>query len=211
IEVRVGARGGAFLTAPSTSKVSEGLSDMLTMSSLAPEEVTEARLVFELGIIDLVCARADERDLDDLSEICDRSVAALQAGRYTMDLSAEFHVRLGHSTHNRALDLIVESFQEALHMSLFAAQAAAPVMGDPGVHEHRELVEAIARRDPVLARSIMRSHLDRTASRLAPVPGRASAPRPSRAKRAPTAPKVGSSTSRPQPAGPPAGDRRAGR
>lgn len=171
VEVRVGARGGAFVTAPTASKVGEGLSDMLTMSSLLPDDVTEARIVVELGILDLVCARADETDLAELSEICERSQDALAAGTYTMDMSTEFHVRVAHSAHNHAFDLLVESFREALRMSLFAAQAVAPIMGDPGVKEHMALVDAIRRREPVEARAVMEAHLRRTADRLArPVP-----------------------------------------
>lgn len=168
IEIRVGARGGAFLTAPSANKLGEGLSDMLTMASLSAAEVTEARMVLELAIIRLVCERATEEDLVALSEICDRSEAAVKAGSYTMDLSAEFHIRLARSTHNRALDLIVSSFQDALRASLYEAHAAAPAMGVLGTKEHRSLANAIRRRDLARATAIMQRHLARTASRLAP-------------------------------------------
>jgi DNA-binding FadR family transcriptional regulator len=166
IEIRVGARGGAFLTAPSVHKVGEGLSDMLTMSSLTAAEVTEARMVFEVAIMDLVCERATDADLDALAEICDRSEAAVAAGTYSMELSAEFHIRLARCTHNRALDLIVSSFQGALRASLFEAQATAPAMGILGAKEHRSLVNALRRRDAAKAVTIMQRHLARTASRL---------------------------------------------
>lgn len=166
IEIRVGARGGAFVTAPSAAGVGARLSDMLTMSSLSAQEVTEARVVFELGIIDLVCARADDTDIADLQDICKRSSAAVEADDYTMDLSVEFHVRLARATHNKAIDLIVVSFQEALRMSMFEAKAVAPLMGVAGTDEHWELVEALRQRDPERARSIMEMHLARTAARL---------------------------------------------
>lgn len=177
IEIRVGARGGAFLTAPSAAGVGARLSDMLTMSSLSAQEVTEARMVFELGIIDLVCARANDEDLADLTEICERSSAAVEAGQYTMDLSLEFHVRLAHTTHNQALDLIVESFQEALRMSLFEAKSVAPLMGVVGTDEHWELVKALRDRDATTARAVMEVHLARTSTRLrSSVPSRPTLP-----------------------------------
>lgn len=166
IEIRVGAHGGAYVTAPTTSTISAGLTDMLAMSSLTGAEITEARIIFELGIIELVCERALEDDFAALEEICTRSFASLESGHYDMDLSAEFHVRLAKSAHNRTLDLIVESFQGPLRYSLIEAQHAAPVMGDPGVVEHQKLLQALRDRDPALARDILYRHLSRTALRL---------------------------------------------
>ena len=53
VEIRVGAHGGAFVTAPSSRRVSEGLADLLTLSPLTAAQVTEARLVFELAVVPL--------------------------------------------------------------------------------------------------------------------------------------------------------------
>src|ERR671915_91388 len=75
VEIRVGARGGAFVTAPSSRMVGEGIADLISMSSLSAMEVTEARIVFELGLVPLVCQRATDEDIAALYEICDRSAA----------------------------------------------------------------------------------------------------------------------------------------
>ena len=53
IEVRVGARGGAFVTVPSGAIVGQTMSDMMMMSALTPEDVVEARLIVELGTVTL--------------------------------------------------------------------------------------------------------------------------------------------------------------
>src|SRR5215218_5808243 len=45
IEVRVGARGGAFVTAPTGSVVGQTMSDMMAMSVVTPEDIAEARLI----------------------------------------------------------------------------------------------------------------------------------------------------------------------
>jgi DNA-binding GntR family transcriptional regulator len=54
-------------------------------------------------------------------------------------------------------------------MSLREAQVAAPLMGHRGTNEHRDFVEAVADRDVERAESIMRTHLQRTARRVARV------------------------------------------
>jgi GntR family transcriptional regulator, transcriptional repressor for pyruvate dehydrogenase complex len=46
IEIRVGARGGAFVTSPSSSRIGTGLADLISLSPLTATEVTQARQVF---------------------------------------------------------------------------------------------------------------------------------------------------------------------
>jgi GntR family transcriptional regulator, transcriptional repressor for pyruvate dehydrogenase complex len=166
IEIRVGARGGAFVTAPAPRIAGENIANMLALATVTPAEVTEARIIFELGIMPLVCRRATEEDLAALDAICGRSESTLRTDTYSVELSAEFHVRLARCSHNSAVEMLVDSFQDALLMSLERAKAVAPDMGRKGVAEHREIVNAVAARDCATAQEIMTQHLGRTAERL---------------------------------------------
>jgi DNA-binding FadR family transcriptional regulator len=166
VEIRVGAHGGAFVTAPSSNRVGEGLSDLLTLSVITASDVTEVRMILEVGIVTLVCDRATEDDLADLEKICDRAEEALRNGDYTMNMSLEFHVRVARATHNPAVEALVESFREPILMSLEHAKETAPEMGALGVKEHRRFIDAIRRRDTDEASGIMREHLTRTARRV---------------------------------------------
>jgi GntR family transcriptional regulator, transcriptional repressor for pyruvate dehydrogenase complex len=167
VEVRVGARGGAYVTAPAPQLVGEGISNMLMLASLSAREVTEMRHLFELALLPLVCQRATEDDLAALEEICDRSDAAFASGTHDVALSTEFHTVLARATHNNAVSLIADSLRVPLLMSLRQAQRAAPDMGQAGVLEHRAIVDAVRKRDAEKARQIMAAHLARTAERVA--------------------------------------------
>jgi GntR family transcriptional regulator, transcriptional repressor for pyruvate dehydrogenase complex len=169
IEIRVGARGGAVVTSPSSTKLGSGLADLISLSPLTAGEVTEARQVFEVGIIPLVVERATEQDLTELRELVAQHQVALKNGEYGMPMSAAFHVRVAACTHNAAIEMLVQSFHGPLLMSLREAQVAAPLMGHRGTNEHRDFVEAVARRDVERAEEIMRTHLGRTARRVARV------------------------------------------
>src|ERR1700759_4621975 len=94
IEIRVGARGGAIVTSPSSTKLGTGLADLISLSPLTAAEVTEARQVFELGIIPLVVTRATDDDTTELREMVAAHQAALKQGAYDMQMSAAFHVRV---------------------------------------------------------------------------------------------------------------------
>jgi GntR family transcriptional regulator, transcriptional repressor for pyruvate dehydrogenase complex len=168
IDVRVGARGGTFVTAPAPRLVGEGMANMLMLAAVTPAEATELRLVFELSLLPLACERRDEDDLEALEAICDRGEESLAGGAYDVALSAEFHTRLARCTHNTAIALFAESFQGPLLASLRVAQRAAPQMGEAGLREHRALVAAVRDRDAEAAAAIMAAHLGRTAQRVGP-------------------------------------------
>lgn len=166
IDIRVGARGGAFVTSPSSSKIGSDLAELISLSPLTAPEVTESRQVMELGIIPIVVERATDNDIAELRQMVSEHQAALKRGEYNMALSAAFHARVAACTHNAAIEMIIHSFHGPLLMSLRDAQVAAPLMGHKGTDEHRAFVEAVAARDVDLATSIMSGHLSRTARRV---------------------------------------------
>jgi len=166
IDIRVGAHGGAFVTTPTSQQIGEGLADLLNLSPLTALQVTEARQVFELGIVPLVVERASEEDIAALRELVKLHQTALESGEYTMAMSADFHTRVAAATHNPAIEMLVQSFHGPLLMSLLEAQVVAPLMGHKGTEEHAAFIDAIAARDADNATKIMREHLQRTADRV---------------------------------------------
>lgn len=166
IEIKVGSRGGAFVTAPSTLHIASGISDMIASSTLSAAEVREARLSFEVGLLDLVCERVTERDLQDLDAICDEAKRAVHEGDYTLELSLQFHRALAHCAHNRALDMIVDTFQASLEMFERPIKEGDPGRGHPGVQEHCDLLEAVRSRNVTLAKAILELHRSRTPTKL---------------------------------------------
>jgi GntR family transcriptional regulator, transcriptional repressor for pyruvate dehydrogenase complex len=166
VEIRVGAHGGAFVTQPTSDRVGASIVDLLTLSSVTATEVTEVRMVLEVGIIPLICASVDDEDIEALNGICDRQEAALATGDYHVSLSAEFHARLAAATHNTAFEMLIQSFHGPLLMSLAKAKRTAPEMGNRGLDEHRAIVAAVRDGDVETGERIMREHLGRTADRL---------------------------------------------
>jgi DNA-binding FadR family transcriptional regulator len=165
LTIRVGAHGGAFLTSPTTERLSAGLADLISVSTLTAANVTEARIIVELGILPLAVERADDDDIAALFAMVDEAEGALEAGEYDVEMSAAFHIRVAQATHNPAIAMLVQSFHGPLLMSLAEAHQSAP-MSSRGIDEHRRLSQAIKDRDLPAAREIATTHLDRTARRV---------------------------------------------
>lgn len=167
VEIRVGAGGGAFVTAPDTGDVGEGISNMLLMRTVSPADVTETRMILEVGMLPLVCERATDEDLEILDGICAKAEETLKGDSdYDVALSAEFHAQLANATHNEVIRLLTEPLHHPLESSLRQAKSRAPEMGHEGTREHRSLIAAIRAKDVEKAQAIMREHLGRTAERV---------------------------------------------
>jgi GntR family transcriptional regulator, transcriptional repressor for pyruvate dehydrogenase complex len=165
LAIRVGAHGGAFLTSPSIERLSEGLADLISFSRLTAANVTEARIIVELGILPLAVERATDDDIAALFAMVDEAERAQDAGTYAVEMSAAFHIRVAECTHNPAIAMLVQSFHGPLLMSLAESRQSAP-MGRRGTGEHRKLAQAIKDRDLAAAHKIATTHLDRTARRV---------------------------------------------
>lgn len=164
IEVRLGSHGGAFVTAPTTGSAGQGITDLLSTSGLSAANVTEARTLFELGVVlPLAVERATETDVRELRALCDEEERARNEGSYNVAVSFGFHLQLAIASHNPAVSMIMESFREAILMSMREANHE----GNQGADEHRAVVDAIERGDSESASRIMAAHLRRTADAVA--------------------------------------------
>jgi GntR family transcriptional regulator, transcriptional repressor for pyruvate dehydrogenase complex len=159
VEIRVGARGGAFVSAPTGSMVGQAMSDMMLMAAVSAEDVVEARLLVELGTVTLACARATEDDLEALRAVVDRARQELSAGTYARELSWEFHSLLSRMAHNPAIDSLTQSFRDSLSMHPVRVREPRARSFALTVEEHGRILEAVEKRDGDTARREMASHL----------------------------------------------------
>jgi GntR family transcriptional regulator, transcriptional repressor for pyruvate dehydrogenase complex len=159
VEIRVGARGGAFVRAPTGSFVGQAMSDMMQLDAVSPADIVEARLLVELGTVTLACARATDEDLGLLRELVESAREELAAGTYTRELSWEFHALLSHTAHNRAIDSLTQSFRDSLSMHPVRVREPRERSFAATVEEHARILRALERRDAHTARREMASHL----------------------------------------------------
>lgn len=158
VEVRVGARGGAFVRAPTGAQIGQAMSDMMLLAAVTPAEVVEARLMVELGTVTLACARATDEDLAALDESVARGREELAARTYTRERSWEFHSLLATAAHNGAVDGLTASFRSTLSMHPVRAREGAKGHA-ASVEEHARVLAALEARDAHEARLSMADHL----------------------------------------------------
>lgn len=129
IELRVGAHGGAFVTAPAAGLVRDRLADALLLSDATDADVSEARSAVTGALLELACARRTDADLAALDGLCAES-----GGAWTPELRAA----VARCAHSRALGLLAEILD-----------------GDGPPVDPRALADAIRERDAAAARALL--------------------------------------------------------
>lgn len=153
IDIRVG--DGMYVCDFDYSNVVTHISFALSRNEQELVHFIEARLIIEVGALDLVVQRVGEQALDDLEAMNDCLIAA-RTVETAAALDLDFHRALlavaGNPVVSEFANFLGQFFMEARHL----------VNTDAKVHTakgHRELIDALKRRDAALAKEIMRRHI----------------------------------------------------
>ena len=125
-------------------------------------EHVELRVILEIGAIEAIVDRATPEHLREIERWVVEGERRVAAGEPIMLADARFHAALlhvlGNSTIDGLLPIVEEHFRSALTDLHRLMESGSPddfrVM-----HEHRQIYEAIKRRDANTARLVMLSHL----------------------------------------------------
>ena len=163
VEVRVGA--GAFITEKAqTNGANHRLFEGVGSS---PLELIAARRTIEPEVAALAAQLATAEEIAAIAE----TVAMIAAAQDTPAHRAadhQFHVRIGHASHNNILTTIVDECWAEMYSPMFERMGAitglivsrcSPQQRDVTVAEHEAVYRAIAARDPAAARAAMDAHL----------------------------------------------------
>ncbi len=172
VQIKVGARGGAFVARPSTGPVSESLTNMLRLKQATLHDLVEARMLVEPHVASMAAERATPEDVRAMEDAIAAARAARTSGdRYFIPTSVAFHLALAEAAKNPVLLFAVNSFRALFHEAL-AALLPADDMADRAIADHQRILEAIRARDGGQARDLMHEHLSYFVARV----GEAAAP-----------------------------------
>ena len=132
----VHGRGTYVLEASPSLLVPDGIVDLIARSPERVQEVHEARLVLELGIVELAAARADAQDVAELRDVVAQSRRLLEQGltgheTEAFELGLAFHVRLAQAARSPLLAGLYSVLVEpaAAHVAVPATDGAQPPRG----------------------------------------------------------------------------------
>ena len=157
-----GPGGGIFVAATPEEGIGLSLSatvaTMLDARSIELDELLETRMLLEIPLAGLAAARASEQDVVVLRALVDEVNAAASDHAGTIEVDARLHHLIAQIADNRLAGALTGWIVDVLQPRL--AEVIEPaVVVSVIADQHRDLLEAIVRGDPVAAERAMREHL----------------------------------------------------
>jgi GntR family transcriptional repressor for pyruvate dehydrogenase complex len=156
VEIRPGS--GCYVKDSHANAEPEALFDFFTHDGAI--EVLYARLVIEGELASMAAVRATNDDLNEMNEILERLKRAVARGRAIAHITSDFHQALARAGHNRPLYRMAQLLTQARIVQGLRVEHALPEVAAHEYDSHRLLLEAVASRDPLKARTAMREHLE---------------------------------------------------
>jgi GntR family transcriptional repressor for pyruvate dehydrogenase complex len=150
---------GTFITAVNVEALIPPLASLLSRGKDALVDLFEMRCLVEPSIAALAAERATPADILRLKEIYAQQAQQIDhEDTGAVDSDAAFHLTIGRATQNAALQRLVASIVEILK-PIREKSLQTPGRAHKSLASHREILVAIERHDPELARQAMQRHI----------------------------------------------------
>ncbi len=132
------------------------LTSQLTLQDV--NDIFELRMLVETATVQKAALRITDEALDRLEQLCSKyNPGDHQSYRLHLDENTEFHRTIAEAAGNRRMaGVLMQSMEQMVRLTVLRLDMSS---ADVVVGEHLEIAAALRRRDPVLARDLMESHL----------------------------------------------------
>jgi GntR family transcriptional repressor for pyruvate dehydrogenase complex len=150
---------GTFITAVDVETLIQPLASLISQGKDALVDLFEMRRLVEPSIAALAAERATPADIRRLKEILIEQEQQMSHGTSAVESDAAFHFAIGQATHNAALQRLVASIVDILK-PVRERSLQTPGRAHKSLASHHEILAAIERHDPELARQAMHHHIE---------------------------------------------------
>ncbi|MHB8382018.1 MAG: FadR/GntR family transcriptional regulator [Candidatus Binataceae bacterium] len=161
LRLQKGATGGAFVRESTGDAIVTGLRDMFHLGAIAPEHLTEARVLIESIAVRTACERATPEDINALSAnlAAAESAARAKADFYSQAaIHLDFHRIIARATKNPVMVIVMEALIDVMqHFIRAIGQTRNPWV----LPSRRRFMKHFAAGDCDAAVTEMEQHLER--------------------------------------------------
>lgn len=164
--VRVTSGRGVEVAAFDANTVADSLRLFIRGSQVFDyEQIHEVRSTIEVKTAVLAAQRATQENIAGMEELCAEHEQRLRAGEYlaASHVDFEFHRALASAANNDLFLIMLDSIADVLREVRDKAYPQ-PHVGELGLTEHRQILQAVAAADADAAREAMVRHLEQAES-----------------------------------------------
>jgi len=159
IDVRHGSSGGHFVRAVDAGLLRRDFTTLLRLARVAMPQLTEARLLIEPEIARLAAQRASDEDVKTLRGALEARADFVRAGGHPRVLDIGFHRLVGGAAKNPVHSLLVDAVMGLEHDAVVPRIELTAEDNAEVAAAHREIFEAIWKRQPERAGAVMEAHI----------------------------------------------------
>ncbi|TCP96567.1 GntR family transcriptional regulator [Cricetibacter osteomyelitidis] len=160
--VTVKRGSGAYVTNLPSNNIAE--KDTNLLNDVGPFELLQARQLIESGIAEFAAQQATKKDIVLLKTLLDEERALLEKDADDYSVDRKFHLALAEITQNDVLIKMQNDLWEYRFNSAMWAQLHLRILKNEHhrlwIIDHENILNAIQRKDPLLARKTMWQHLE---------------------------------------------------
>ena len=114
-------------------------------------------LLLEPGMAEMAALNASDEDIERIQRLCDRVESKIHSGDLYIEDDIAFHTCIAESSKNMVVEQLIPIIDTAVMMFVNVTHKK---LTEETILTHRMITEAIARHDPIGARSAMVMHLN---------------------------------------------------
>lgn len=130
----------------------QGLTDKMTLAL----DLVEVRLLLEPGMAEMAARNATAEDIVKLTEVCDTVERKILTGEDYIREDIIFHTCVAECSKNKVVEQLIPIIDTAVMMF---ANVTHKNLKQETIETHRNIVNAIAERDPIGAKTAMMMHM----------------------------------------------------
>ena len=154
LEIQRG-RGTFVKQSPGVMDDPLGFSYMQDKFKLA-QDLLEMRMIIEPQIAEMAALRATDEDILEIKNLCNEVEEMIREGVPHLEKDVEFHARIAGSTRNQVMPHIIPIITKGVS---YFVEMTSYTLERETIETHRQIAEAIEKRDPVAAKTAMYQHL----------------------------------------------------
>jgi GntR family transcriptional repressor for pyruvate dehydrogenase complex len=152
---------GSFVNEITPESFMKPLLPVLVMSNIDIREICEARLPLEVQSISLCIDRIDDDKLNEMRQQVEKMEKALAKKDFEKynELDIGFHLLIAKASKNRVLFQMLNTLQDMLREQM-KREMIVPSSSERSIRRHKQIIEAIERKEKELARQLMTLHIN---------------------------------------------------
>ncbi|CCO49616.1 putative Transcriptional regulator, GntR family [Vibrio nigripulchritudo SOn1] len=151
--------GGAYVSSLDAFELLSPLQFYMTLEKLSVDQLYDARVVIECGIVESASVLIQESDLIRLNELIQEQCEATDDPSLFRKLDTEFHRVIANASGNPFMQRMSESLN-VLGMGYRKMASETPNLILRSIEDHKLIVEALTLRNAEMAKSAMRLHME---------------------------------------------------